>query len=416
MWMAVAGLGPAEMDALTRAAPVYDSLRDVAIVVTDGAGMPELEALAASLHGRIVPIAAEAQDKALLLADDAPALVGALHLMKLAQTVEITSTISALVIAVADLPAVQEVSIGMRVDLMSVSTSRRIPARPREQSRAFLISQNRNYSATVQELVDSVSTANLESTVETLSSFPTRYSQSTSVRDARDWLVAQLQALGLSVELHFFRNNYAENIIATLPGETSDLVICGAHYDSIPSSGAAPGADDNGSGSSALLELARIFATSGKRFRNTLRFGFWCGEEQGLYGSAAYANELFANGTDIVAYLNADMLGYRIPGTNPVLAMKSQSSTQWLNEYAIELTEMYVPQVNTGYSSSCCSDWISFYNRGYDSIGYFENVQSASAYPCYHRTCDLPSEVDFNQVTLHTKGFLAGVATMAEPL
>jgi len=303
------------------------------------------------------------------------------------------------------------------LELFPVSQFRKFSPLPLDKNTRFQHLRSLNHNDNVQSLVDLVSSEQLERNVNDLSSFTTRYSLSSTVLQARDYIVNRFTAMGLEVQLHFFRNGYGENVIATLPGEPGgDVVLCGAHYDSIPSSGAAPGADDNGSGTSAVLELARIFTSSGLRFQHTVRFIAWCGEEQGLLGSAAYADELRRNGSDIIAYLNADMLGWTIPGTRPTLAMKSGSATQWLNELAIEWAQQYVPEVGNGYSTSCCSDFKSFYDRGFDAIGYFENVQSASAYPCYHRSCDLPEEVNFAQVTLHTKGFMAGVATLAEPL
>jgi len=96
----------------------------------------------------------------------------------------------------------------------------------------------------------------------------------------------------------------------------------------------APGADDNGSGSAAVLEIARAFANSGIRyvnttippfvnagdvidqssyvlpsFKHTIRFCFWSGEEQGLYGSRDYAAKAKATNENIIAALNADMIG-----------------------------------------------------------------------------------------------------------
>ena len=74
------------------------------------------------------------------------------------------------------------------------------------------------------------------------------------------------------------------NVIAELPGKNKDnVVMAGAHLDSVIE---GPGINDNGSGSAALLETALMMANSHPE--NTLRFGWWAAEEQGLVGSADY--------------------------------------------------------------------------------------------------------------------------------
>ena len=80
------------------------------------------------------------------------------------------------------------------------------------------------------------------------------------------------------------------NVIAELPGKNDDnVVMAGAHLDSVQ---AGPGINDNGSGSSALLEIAQQI--SKLKPENTLRFAWWGAEESGLLGSRAYVDEQVA--------------------------------------------------------------------------------------------------------------------------
>ena len=82
------------------------------------------------------------------------------------------------------------------------------------------------------------------------------------------------------------------NVIAELPGKNPDnVVMAGAHLDSVIE---GPGINDNGSGSAALLETALMMANSNPE--NTLRFGWWAAEEQGLVGSADYVGGLSPGG------------------------------------------------------------------------------------------------------------------------
>jgi aminopeptidase YwaD len=108
------------------------------------------------------------------------------------------------------------------------------------------------------------------------------------------------------------RQVMARNIIATKRGATESVVIMGAHYDSVD---VGAGANDNGSGASVLLELAR--AMSQKSYKATLVFVAFDAEELGLIGSRHYVTSLADDARKkIVAMLNFDMLG---GGSGPLL-------------------------------------------------------------------------------------------------
>jgi len=86
------------------------------------------------------------------------------------------------------------------------------------------------------------------------------------------------------------RSGYTNrNLIGTLPGtaRSNELVLVTAHLDDMPGGARAPGADDNASGSVAVLTAAEVFTQF--RFERTVRFILFTGEEQGLLGSAQYA-------------------------------------------------------------------------------------------------------------------------------
>jgi Zn-dependent M28 family amino/carboxypeptidase len=104
----------------------------------------------------------------------------------------------------------------------------------------------------------------------------------------------------------------ARNVIAqTKTGLTSDVVMAGAHLDSVPE---GPGINDNGSGVAAVLETALQLGSS-PQIHNAVRFGFWGAEELGLIGSRKYVQSLDINALkDIALYLNFDMLASPNPG------------------------------------------------------------------------------------------------------
>lgn len=110
---------------------------------------------------------------------------------------------------------------------------------------------------------------------------------------------------------------------------SEELVILGAHYDSRGTFGQvrAPGADDDASGVSALLSLARLFKAFNIQFKRTVVLAFFSGEEQGLWGSKAYAKHLKEGKKNVRFMLQADMLGYHAPGEPMQIALPDQHDT-----------------------------------------------------------------------------------------
>jgi len=108
------------------------------------------------------------------------------------------------------------------------------------------------------------------------------------------------------------RNERTHNVIAqTKTGSTANVVMAGAHLDSVPE---GPGINDNGSGVAAVLETALQLGSS-PPVTNAVRFGFWGAEELGLRGSNNYVQSLNVDALkDIALYLNFDMLGSPNPG------------------------------------------------------------------------------------------------------
>jgi len=192
----------------------------------------------------------------------------------------------------------------------------------------------------------------------------------------------------------------------------------GAHYDSraagsVPTE-RAPGADDDASGNSVLLELARLIQYFGLKFERTIRLTAFSGEEQGLLGSRAYAANLASNNVNVVAMFNGDMLGWKPTGSTSSLGMKRDYIDTQLLQTANEITRLYVPELGVGVSTSCCSDYVSFYEVGYPAIGYFQFPGTASAYPYYHTSNDLPDYIDVDLLELEGKAMIAAILTYAK--
>ena len=123
------------------------------------------------------------------------------------------------------------------------------------------------------------------------------------------YVKSKLQAAGYTVtEQTCTSCTYqGNNVIAEWPqGPTTDVVMFGAHLDGVA---AGPGINDNGSGSSVLLENALVLAQQNPTMTKRVRFAWWNGEEQGLQGSKFYVNSLTtAQKGYIKGYYNFDMV------------------------------------------------------------------------------------------------------------
>jgi hypothetical protein len=196
-------------------------------------------------------------------------------------------------------------------------------------------------------MLSQISTANLEQADSTLVGFGTRHtasSQTDPVRGigaAAQWIFGQLQQIAatsggsMTVQNQSFVQppspripvpTTITNIIATLQGTDSTasdrIYVVGAHYDDrvtdvLDFTSDAPGADEDGSGVAAMLELARVMASHPAKA--TIVFAAFAGEEQGLFGSAFSAAQLAAAGAKVQACLNMDTIGSPL-GDNGVSA------------------------------------------------------------------------------------------------
>lgn len=203
------------------------------------------------------------------------------------------------------------------------------------------------------------------------------------------------------------------NVLAELRGKnTNNVVMAGAHLDSVIE---GPGINDNGSGSAALLETALKMAKI--KPENTLRFGWWAAEEQGLVGSADYVAGLSQAARDRIAlYMNYDMVGspnhifmvYDADQSTfeaPVPVPEGSAAIE--DVYESYYTKIGQPYDDTEFSGR--SDYEAFILAGIPSSGLFtgaeelKTAEQAAIWggtageqfdPCYHLACDTYANVN----------------------
>ena len=205
---------------------------------------------------------------------------------------------------------------------------------------------------------------------------------------AETYIKQKLQSYGLATTIQTFSTT-GKNVYAVQPGTefpNKKYIIC-AHFDDMPSGTTlAPGADDNGSGTAAVIEAARIF--SQYSFPFTIVYALWDEEEQGLVGSAYYATQAANAGDSILGVINLDMIAY--DGNNDGNAdvhTSSIANTNALKDKMLEVNLVYGINLDLDVvPAQPYSDHQSFLNKGYSAILLIEDDNDF--HPQYHTVND----------------------------
>jgi hypothetical protein len=326
----------------------------------------------------------------------------------------------------------------------------------------------------ISALLAQISPARLQATDTKLIAFGTRNTFSEAsppgrgVFAARDWIAAQFRQIAaatggrMTVALDEYtqppdnkripRAVKISSVIATLHGDEPGgrtYVMC-SHFDSRNTDNSdgtndAPGADDNGSGTSAVLEAARVMA--GLHPHATILFATYDAEEQGLLGSNHHAQALKAAGVDVQGALNNDIVGASVgdrgqhnpnlvrifsealpAGADParvdVIGSENDSPARELARYASAIAATYLPgfdgkMINRADRFLRGGDHESFSKAGYAAIRFVEPVETFAHQHQNLRTeggiqyGDLQRFMDFHYLAQVTRVNVAVLASLA---
>jgi Peptidase family M28 len=266
------------------------------------------------------------------------------------------------------------------------------PAGPEGQNRVVFESHGRAAAdlqrapdPAVQAILSRISRQTFESDLTRLVQFPTRFSTSSHYTSACDFVEQALAALGYATSRPriVVRGAPSHNVTAQRNGSGSaprGLVLVTAHLDSINEEGTAssraPGADDDGSGSAGVLEIAR--AIKNQPSVNDVQFVLFGGEEQGLFGSKQFVASMTAADRarvravvhmDMIACLNADSPGVLLEGAD-----LSRAVIDGLEAAAGTYTQLEV-QTSTRPERS---DHVSFIEKGVPAVLTIEGTDGAN--------------------------------------
>ena len=321
----------------------------------------------------------------------------------------------------------------------------------------------------IEKIVAAVSEQRMRELLAKLVSFGTRntLSDQTSptrgIGAARNWILEEMRRSSEKLRVNFdshiippqgriTKQVDLRNVIAILPGKSPRRIYVSGHYDSLniggqnrsnsatpgsapapaPTSAAptrddydveAPGANDDGSGTVLTMELARVFAESGVEFDATLVFICWAGEEQGLIGSRAHAEDLAAKKIPVEAVFNNDIVG-NSRGGNGIVDAESvrvyaigpeDSPARALARHIVKNAGIYVPSHRVRPMAredrfGRGSDQSSFTAQGFPAIVFREANEN---FDMQHGANDTLDGVDFGYLAQNTRVNAAGVAALA---
>ena len=275
----------------------------------------------------------------------------------------------------------------------------------------------------INSLLSLVSKQNIQTSIKTLTSFQTRHTKSELINQVADWLKNTIQSLSYgNVYFHDYNENGYElkNVVFHKQGATDKVILMCAHYDSRMEDindfeNTAPGADDNATGISILLEMARIL--SQVQLQDSIQIVFFSGEEQGQWGSRNYARHLHNNNVNLHRLINLDMVGR--PSSNQKVLVErdivneattndqdSQLFGEMLAQAAIDYTDLEV-ELSHIYGS----DYMPFEALGYVVAGVYDGGETDIR---HHSNNDLPSALNMDYLVSVTKMVLATVLDEAK--
>ncbi len=227
------------------------------------------------------------------------------------------------------------------------------------------------YHDNVTALFRNLSQSNLKENLEGLTSFHTRYYKSHWGAESATWLLGKVnrtledaRAIEHGADVRRFEHPWGQpSLIATIPGKSNRTIVIGAHQDSInlffPSLLAAPGADDDGSGTVTILEALRVLLQSDGILRgqaeNTVEFHWYSAEEGGLLGSQAVFADYKKHRRDVIAMIQTDMTGF----TRKTIQAGEVESVGVITDYVDAGLTEFIKKIITAVSHLSCLPFLN---------------------------------------------------------
>lgn len=247
----------------------------------------------------------------------------------------------------------------------------------------------------VNEALNLVNNVNIESTIQKLVSYGTRYHTYNSATQAvnemkNTWQNMAADRSDISVRLVHHASTNMPSVVMTIQGTTypNEYVIIGGHIDSInpQNNGVAPGADDDASGIATITEAARVLIAMDFKPKRTIEIMAYAAEEVGLRGSKEIAQDYRNRNINVLGYTQFDMTNYK-GSSSDIYLVNDQYTTSILTNFLMQLMNQYNASGThkiTYSTTQCnygCSDHASWKEAGYNASFPFEaSFQQSNPY------------------------------------
>lgn len=261
----------------------------------------------------------------------------------------------------------------------------------------------------VNTLLGEVVADNIWQTLTHLTAYHNRSATKDTGVEAAHWLKSQFEKMaveyGRKDTSTFFVNTgwYKQPSLVTVIGKDikAPAIVLGAHMDTLD--GRMPGAGDDGSGSSSLMEAARILLANKTNLKHPVYIIWYAAEERGLVGSQYVVEHFQDKSIPVKAAIQFDMTGYRVQADDPTMWVYTDYTDKGLSNFVAKLIDTYV-HVPVDYSSCGygCSDHASWTEIGVPSAFPCEsNFEEHN--PNIHTSSDTMDHISLEHMTNFSK-------------
>lgn len=238
---------------------------------------------------------------------------------------------------------------------------------PKQNADSYEIKHQDEVNAALKEVVAD----NIWQTLTHLVSYHNRSATKDTGVEAANWLKSQFEAMateyGRTDTATFFVGTgwYKQPSLVTVIGKDIDApgIVIGAHMDTLD--GRMPGAGDDGSGSSSVMEAARVLLASKTTFKRPIYIIWYAAEERGLVGSQYVVQHFVEKAVPVKAAIQFDMTGYRVDPKDPTMWVFTDYTDKRLSNYVAKLIDTYVHvPVDYSHCGYGCSDHASWTEEG----------------------------------------------------
>ena len=279
------------------------------------------------------------------------------------------------------------------------------------------------YPTEVNQLISQMNPEDMWTDLTTLSSFQDRYADGENGVKAAEWIKTQIETIAKNTGHEDVTVNFIEtkgyrqpSVVVKIGTSEEPGIVIGGHLDTLSSiRSKKPGADDDGSGSVTVLEVARTLLSSGMHFKKPIYFIWYAAEEEGLIGSQNVVSNFKEKNIPISAVIQFDMTGYAYQN-DLTLWLINDYVDKNLTGYLEKLITAYVKQpvqyTKCGYA---CSDHAIWTKNGFVASMPFEAAFGQDD-PDIHTSRDTMEKLSLAHMSDYAKLGIAFAVELAEPI